>query len=96
MKIKRESTFHAIISIWGFLIILSCLLPIADAGNLRGFANSIGISSTGETLKLTDDDSIEFYAKEYRKGYISNEYFEERLLWSREENEVDDDYVKSL
>ena len=75
---------------------ISCLLPIADAGNLRGYANSIGISSTAETLKLTDDDSIEFYAKEYRKGYFSNEYFEDRLLWSKEQNEVDDDYVKSL
>lgn len=96
MKIKTETTFHAIILIWVLTIMISCTLPIADAGNLRGFANSIGISSTGETLKLTDDDSIEFYAKEYRQGYISNEYFEERLLWSKEDNEIDDDYVKSL
>ena len=92
----KSGALYTNITVW-LLLVISYVLPIADAGNLRGFVNSIGISSTGqETLNLTNDDSIEFYANEYRRGYMTNEYFEERLLWSKEQNEVDDDYVKSL
>lgn len=94
MRIK-SGALYTNITVW-LVLVISYVLPIADAGNLRGVVNSIGISSTGETLNLTDDDSIEFYANEYRRGYTTNEYFEEILLWSKEQNEVDDDYVKSL